>query len=210
MLPRQVTDFCLDILASGYADPNERSIAWNLLHDQRISPWRAAHWAAKAGGALHSSLAEGVRVYRDLLVKEPLMYRGAVNASNIPRPTDPELPGPGDMLVQILDLANATSMAIWTFGKDVAHISALNGLDVSNTDRLIAGLSKRLSGRPAEDQAALLDAFFNAQNFHLQQGGHQGPVWVTLWERWLPRIDLREPETWAKAVGLSKPRQGAG
>jgi hypothetical protein len=204
MLPDRASRLCNDILSSSSPDVNARSVAWDLLHDHRISARRVAHWEDLASGALDASLEAALRTYFDVICKRPLeTYASNVNASNIPHLGDFALPGAGKMLVQVLDLTNKRCMAIWEFGKDLG-LAALRGLDLSKPDALAADLDLRLSKQSLDAQVPLMDAFFTAQRLHLEAGNSQGPVWVALWDGWRARIELHQPESWAGAVGLSK------
>jgi hypothetical protein len=208
MLPDRAERLCNDILSTASPDVNERCVAWDLLHDHRISARRATHWEGHADAALGYSLEAAIRVYFDLVLNRPQeTYRSTLNTTNIPSISDSELPAPGKMLVQVLDLTNRRSMAIWQFGKDLGF-TPLGGLDLSRPDTLAADLDDLLSKMPLADQVPLMDAFFAAQRLHLEGGNAQGPVWVALWDDWRDRIDPNEPESWAGTVGLSKEAVG--
>jgi hypothetical protein len=166
------------------------------------------HWEGHASAALDYSLEAAIRVYFDLILKRPQeTYRTVLNTNNIPFVSDSDLPAPGKMLVQILDLTNRRSTGIWQFGKDLGF-TPLGGLDLSSPDALAADLDGLLSKKPLVDQVPLMDAFFAAQRLHLEAGNAQGPVWVALWDDWRDRIDTDKPESWARTVGLSKEAAG--
>ncbi|MEK7408747.1 MAG: hypothetical protein AAB225_27085 [Acidobacteriota bacterium] len=126
---------------------------------------------------------------------------------NLPRANAPDVATGPEQLVHVLDLTNRTSRAIWQFGKD-SGIVGLSGLDLVSAESLGLSLAQQLAGRPVSEQVPLMRAFFLAQELYIGSGDPHPPVWVALWRHWSLTIDLAHSESWADAVGISKPKEG--
>ena len=183
---------------------HDRCIAWNLIHDHRVTDRRADGWFRRNGAPSASQSILHALGNEEVLARrapfETYLSR-RLNFKNILGGWVSGTPAPGESLVHVFDLAGAYAQRIWVLGiRD--GIRGISRIDPANADTM-AGTIKRV--QDAGGEYRLMAGFLEAQRKYLDEKQEAAPVWVTRWDEWLKRIDPQRPETWAEAVGLRKP-----
>ena len=163
----QIAEVCRQLLDDAANDANDRSFAWNLIHDHRVGKEWAAEWFQRYGQPrsrqdLHNAL---VAYHSGLRERSFETYAGIDGiARNFTSRAEPGSPEGGSLLVHVLDLWSPPARAIWNHGA-ISGVGVLARVGAFNkvSPRIPPGIAAILESRSTDGQLPLMDAFFAAQ-----------------------------------------------
>jgi len=208
---------CEELLGSPRYGTNDRSFAWNLVHERRVSDDWGEFWYQKYGlPHSPSALLKSLNFYHNDLREFPVPTYADVESrarNFVPRGTR-DCPADHELLVRVLDLWSPGSRRVWSHARRLemgmlGEVADL-GLEKPNPPPEITA---PLSTLTIDGQIPLMTIFFAALQDYLatadeerRRGGTMetlDPYWVAQWEPWKERVSA-SASGWGESVGLSK------
>ena len=174
--------------------PNDSAVGWNLLYEHRLSDLSINEWLTANGDPrLAQEILNSLVLHDEHLRAHPrATYLSQANEHNIRHPGNGCCVGGGQSLAHVLDLTNRFAREVWGHGKDELGLGWLD----------LAALPASFL-RVGDERT--MTSFLRSLASFSEAGNRLPPTWVAEWADWQSRIDPAIPESWAGAVGLSKP-----
>ena len=201
---------CEEILTEASFGPNDRTFAWNLLHDGRVNPEWADYWYRQYGKPISpAGLRNSLINYHNDLREKPSSYAElGRRGGNSVRINMHDAPAENDSLVHVLDLWSPGARQIWNHARvmemPILAEAADLGLDRPSPPPII---TNALESGTVNGQRAIMTSFFRAfeDYFASHPVPRLNPYWVARWDPWRKCVNGSAAD-WCESVGLSKKR----